>query len=154
MLDWEDCSYTGHPSAALVPGTMALCETQKANGRGLYYRVRSRLRNLSAGGPQRSLPGVQPEGPQDGHFLPNCPIFWAAMSAAKIYGLSPEQCNQAMGMAVLFLKQFSNLQQATMTEAYHYEYGWCTQGGIQAAPVRQGGYFRAHGLLRYALRLY
>lgn len=139
MLDWEDCSYTGHPSAALVPGTMALCETQKANGRDYItafvagYEIYQRVA-LSVASPVYNR-----KDPKMGTSLPNCPIFGAAMSAAKIYGLSPEQCNQAMGMAVLFLKQFSNLQQATMTEAYHYEYGWCTQGGIQAALcVREG----------------
>lgn len=138
MLDWEDCSYTGHPMAALVPAAMAVAEDQKATGKDYLtafvagFEVYQRIA-LCVGHPAKGRPV------KFGHALPNWPVFAASMAAAKFYGLDAEKTNQAIGMSVLFHKQLSNLQQATLSGAYHYESGWCAQGGLQAALCAREG---------------
>lgn len=138
MLDWEDCSYTGHPMAALVPTSIAVAEELGVSGKDYItafiagFEIYQRIA-LCVGHPAR---GRQPKY---GHALPNWPIFAASAAAAKFYGLNSEQCNQTIGMSVLFHKQLSNLQQATLSGAYHYESGWCAQGGLQAALCAREG---------------
>lgn len=139
MLDWEDCCYTGHPMASLVPTAMAIAEEEKACGKDYLtafvagFEVYQRIA-LCVGDPSKGrTPGF-------GHALPNWPIFAASMAAAKFYGLDVEKTNQALGMSVLFHKQTSNLQQATLSDAYHFENGLCAQGGLQAAMCAQEGF--------------
>lgn len=139
MLDWEDCAYTGHPSAAIVPAVIALGETVEGDGKKALtsfvggYELYQRIA-LAAGFPDKG------RKPAYGSGLPNWSVFASSMAAAKYYGLDEEKINQSIGMTVLFHKQMTNLQQGTLSEAYHYESGWCAQCGIQAAQCTKEGF--------------
>jgi len=79
--------------------------------------------------------------------LANWPIWAASSAAAKMLGLNREQIDKTMGMTVLFHKLTSNLEQASMTDAYHYEHGqeaWC---GVMAAMCAKEGVSNLLGAL-------
>ena len=47
-LDWGDCSWTGHPSASVVPAALAVSEVTGATGKGLSHRGSRGIRGLPA----------------------------------------------------------------------------------------------------------
>lgn len=137
MLDWEDCAWAGHPSAGVVPAAMAVSE-------GLHKSGKEYLEAVVAGYEvyQRVSMAVQPAADFDhnqGWALGNWQIFAASTPAGKLLGLDGGQMNQAMGMSVLYAAMPTNLQQATMSNAYHYQYGIAAQNGILAAMCAKQG---------------
>lgn len=137
MLDWEDCAWAGHPNAGAIPAAMAVAEGLKKDGRAYLEAVVAGLEVY-----QRVSMAVQPADDFDhnqGWALGNWQIFAASAAAAKLMGLTKEQMNQTFGLSVLYAKMPSNLQQATMSNAYHYEYGLAAQNGIIAALCAEKG---------------
>lgn len=140
MLDWEDCAYTGHPCPSLVATLIALGEEKKLSGKKIIeafiagYETYARIGLSSFGYPENRRKPIK-----YGTALSNISIFASSLAAAKIFDLDAERVNQTIGMSVLYHKQISNLAQATMSEAYHYEYGFCAQGGLQAAVCAREG---------------
>lgn len=137
MLDWEDCAWAGHPNSGAVPAAMATAEGLKKSGKEFIEGVAAGLEVY-----QRVSMAVQPADDFDhnqGWALANWQIFAASAAAAKIMGLSKEEMNQAFGMSVLYAKMPSNLQQGTMSNAYHYEYGVTAQNGVLAAMCAKEG---------------
>lgn len=137
MLDWEDCAWAGHPSAGVIPAAMAVAE-------GLHKSGKEYLEAVVAGYEvyQRVSMAVQPAADFDhnqGWALGNWQIFAASAPAGKLMGLNGEQMNQAFGMSVLYAAMPTNLQQATMSNAYHYQYGIAAQNGILAAMCAKAG---------------
>ena len=137
ILDWEDCAWAGHPNAGAIPVAMAVAEGLKKSGKELIEGVVAGLEVY-----QRVSMAVQPDDDFDhnqGWALGNWQIFAASAAAAKILGLSKEQMNKTFGMSVLYAKMPSNLQQGTMSNAYHYEYGVTSHNGILAALCAKEG---------------
>lgn len=137
MLDWEDCAWAGHPSAGVIPAAMAVSE-------GLHKSGKEYLEAVVAGYEvyQRVSMAVQPAADFDhnqGWALGNWQIFAASTPAGKLMGLDGRQMNQAFGMSVLYAAMPTNLQQATMSNAYHYQYGIAAQNGILAAMCAGAG---------------
>lgn len=137
MLDWEDCAWAGHPSAGVIPVAVAVAE-------GLHRSGKDYLAAVVAGYEvyQRVSMAVQPAADFDhnqGWALGNWQIFAASTPAAKLMGLDGSQMNQAFGMSVLYAAMPTNLQQATMSGAYHYQYGIAAQNGILAAMCAKEG---------------
>ncbi len=132
ILDWADSGYTGSCDAALVAAAAAIAEETGVSGREYLtalvgaYECWQRIA-LCVDDPARE------KDPARGSSNPGSPIFAAALAAGKMLGLRAEKLNQDMGMCVLFHKQFTNLQQATLSDGGHFEDGWCAQGGVQAA---------------------
>lgn len=138
MLDWEDCTYTGHPSYALVPAATALSEQLKATGKDFLtayvtgFEVYQRVA-LCVGHPGKI------HHPRYGSGLPNFSIYAAAAAACKLYGLDAVKCNQAMGMTAMLHCISSSGCQATLSDSYHMQAGFIAQSGVQAAMyVREG----------------
>lgn len=137
MLDWEDCAWAGHPNAGAIPAAMAVAEGLKKSGKEYLEAVVAALEIY-----QRVSMAVQPADDFDhneGWALANWQIFAASTPAAKLMNVTGEEMNQVFGMSVLFAKMPSNLQQATMSNAYHYEYGITAQNGIMAAMCGKEG---------------
>lgn len=137
MLDWEDCAWAGHPNAGAIPAAMAVAEGLKKDGKAYLEAVVAALEVY-----QRVSMAVQPADDFDhneGWAIANWQIFAASTPAAKLMGLTKQEMNQTFGASVLFAKMPSNLQQATMSNAYHYEYGITAQNGILAAMCAQNG---------------
>ncbi|MDR2108311.1 MAG: MmgE/PrpD family protein [Coriobacteriales bacterium] len=131
MLDWEDCSWTGHPSAGVIPSAFAIAEELALDGRRLVEGIVAGFEVYI-----RVAMSVQP--PRDfnhnkGWGLSSWQIFASAAAAAKLLGLNNYKTNQAYGLAMLYTSLTSNLTQATMSDAYHYEQGQNALSGILAA---------------------
>lgn len=137
MLDWEDCAWTGHPSAGVIPSAMAVAEALKKDGKSYLEAVVAAYEVYA-----RAAMAVQPPSDFDhnkGWALGTWQIFAATTPAAKLLGLDSEKMNQAFGMSVLFATMPTNLQQATMSNAYHYQHGIAAQNGVLAALCAQNG---------------
>lgn len=137
MLDWEDCAWTGHPSAGVIPVAMAVAEAQKKSGKEYLEAVVAAYEVY-----QRAAMAVQPPAGFDhnkGWALANWQIFATTTPAAKLLDLNAEEVNQALGMGVMFAAMPTNLQQATMSNAYHYQHGISAQNGVLAAMCAKEG---------------
>lgn len=137
MLDWEDCAWTGHPSAGVIPVAMAVSEAKGVSGKEYLEAVVASYEVY-----QRVAMAVQPPPEFDhnkGWALCNWQIFATTTPAAKLLKLNPQQMNQAFGMACMYAAMPTNLQQATMSNAYHYQHGQAAQSGVLAALCAQEG---------------
>jgi len=143
MLDWEDCSWAGHPSAGTFPAGIAVAEELGASGKQYLESVTAGLEVYL-----RVAMAVQP--PRDfnhnqGWGLTSWQIFSAAATAAKLMGMDADKTNQAYGMAALYTTISSNLCQGTMSNAYHYEHGFNAMSGVLAAYAARLGIDNLHG---------
>lgn len=131
ILDWEDCSWTGHPSAGVIPSAVAMAEETKSTGKDFLAAVVAGFEVYV-----RVAMAVQPPDDFDhshGWGLTSWQIFSSVVPAAKLLGMDEKKTNQAYGMACLYTPICSNLMQATMSNAYHYQHGIAAHSGILAA---------------------
>lgn len=137
ILDWEDCSWAGHPSAGVIPVAWAAAEGCHKSGKDLIaaivaaYEVYTRVAMV-----------VQPPEDRDilkGWGLTSWQVFAGVAPAAKLMDLTPDQINQAYGFGVLCCPIQSNLHHITMSDAYHYEHGFRAKDGILAAMAAKAG---------------
>ena len=143
ILDWEDCSWTGHPSASAVPVSVAMAEDQHATGKEYLAALIACFEVC-----MRVSMAVQP-GPEFDHSqgwaIANWNIFAASTAACKLLKLTPEQYNKAFGMSCMFAEMPSNMQQATMSNAYHYQWGQTSLNGVIAALCAEKGVYNMQG---------
>ena len=143
ILDWEDCSWTGHPSASAVPVSVAVAEDQHATGKEYLAALIACFEVC-----MRVSMAVQP-GPEFDHSqgwaISNWNIWAATTAAAKLMGLDATQINKAYGLSCHFAEMASNMQQATMSNAYHYQWGHVSQSGIEAALCAKYGIANMEG---------
>ena len=143
ILDWEDCSWTGHPSASAVPVSVAMAEDQHATGKEYLaalvacYEVCMRVSMAVQPGPEFDH--------SQGWAIANWNIFAAATAAAKLMGLDATQIDKAFGLSCHFAEMPSNMQQATMSNAYHYQWGQVSQSGVEAALCAKYGIANMQG---------
>lgn len=136
-LDWEDCSWTGHPSASVVPCAWAAAEACQKSGKELLEAVVAGYEVY-----QRVAMAVQPPRGWDimkGWGLTSWQIFAGVTPAAKLLGLDEDQINQAFGFGVLCCPVPSNLHHITMSDAYHFEHGLRSKDGILCAMIAKEG---------------
>ncbi len=130
-LDWEDCSWTGHPSAGIVPVALIVAEALKKSGKDFITAIVAAYETS-----QRIAMVVQPDGDWDamkGWGLTSWQIFAALVPAAKLMGLTTEQVNQALGFGCLCCPVPSQLHHITMSDAYHFEHGFRAKDGVLCA---------------------
>lgn len=130
-LDWEDCSWTGHPSASIVPVAFAVAEAEHKSGKDYItaivaaYEVYQRI--AMAVQPPENWPNYK------GWGLTSWQSFAGVLPAAKLYGLNAEQVNQALGFGATNCTVPGQLHHVTMSDAYHYEHGYRSMDGVVAA---------------------
>lgn len=137
MLDWEDCAWTGHPSAGVIPVAWAAAEASHKSGKELIAAIVAGYEVYT-----RVAMAVQPPKGWDyfkGWGLTTWQIFACSTPAAKLLDLSEEQINQAFGLSAVCTTIPSVLHHATMSDAYHYEHGFRAKDGIMAAMVAKSG---------------
>ena len=136
-LDWEDCSWVGHPSAGIVPVSVIVSEALNKSGKDLLTAVVAAYETS-----QRIAMVVQPDPDWDyikGWGLTSWQIFAALAPAAKLMGLTPEQVNQAFGFGALCCPIQSQLHHITMSDAYHFEHGFRAKDGVLCAMTAKAG---------------
>ena len=137
MLDWEDCAWTGHPSAGVIPCAWAAAEAQHKSGKELIEAIVAGYEVYT-----RVAMAVQPPKGWDyfkGWGLTTWQIFACTTPAAKLLDLSEDQINQAFGISAVCNPIPSVLHHATMSDGYHYEHGFRAKDGIMAAMVARSG---------------
>lgn len=147
-MDWEDCTWTGHPSAIGIPACVAVAEKWKKSGKDLLVSIVAAYE-----GSQRIAMAAQPtaEYVADGREwgLVSWQLFAASMGAAKLMGLDAKQMEQVLG---------ASLYQATVpinkhgdgpakSDIYHYQHGFTARNGIYAAEVTRRGFDNCWGAL-------
>lgn len=136
-LDWEDCSWTGHPSASVIPCAWAVAEALHRSGKDFLTAVVAAYEVY-----QRIAMVVQPPRDWDimkGWGLTSWQIFAGLVPSARLMNLTAEQLNQAFGFGVLCCPIQSNLHHITMSDAYHFEHGFRSKDGILCAMTASAG---------------
>lgn len=136
LMDWEDCSWTGHPSSGIVPAAWAVGEGLHRSGKDLITAV-----VVGYDLYQRASMVVQPPASwgAKGWGLTSWQSWGAVAAAAKMYGLDPEKMNQAFGFASTCCSIPGRLHYITMSDAYHYEFGFRAMDGVLAAEITDMG---------------
>jgi len=118
MLDWEDCSWTGHPSAGVIPSALVAAEALHKSGKELLtaivvaYEVYQRIAMAVRG----NINGIN--------------IFASVVAIAKLYDLNEKQVNQALGLAAACSAVPANIHEATMSDSLNYLYGFKTESAV------------------------
>ena len=130
-LDWEDCSWTGHPSASIIPVAFAVAEAEHLSGKDFItaivaaYEVYQRIAMVVQ--PPENWPNYK------GWGLTSWQSFAGVLPAAKLYGLDADQVNQALGFGATNCTIPGQLHHITYSDAYHYEHGYRSLDGVVAA---------------------
>lgn len=136
-LDFDDTHTESvvHPSAFVVPAALAVGEESGASGRNFLaacvagYEVSTRI---GAAAPGRfHARGL--------HTTGLCGTFGAAAVAGVLWGLTPMQLTNALGIAGSQSSGlFAYLADGSETKRFHA--GWAAQGGILAADLARRGF--------------
>ncbi len=137
LLDWEDCSWTGHPSAGVIPCAWLAAEEKHKSGKELLAGIVAAYELY-----QRIAMAVQPSErrwKEKGWGLTSWQIFAATIAACKVYGLDARQINQAIGLACEASPIPASYHSVTMSDFYHYEHGYRARDGfLNAKTVEKG----------------
>lgn len=136
LLDWEDCSWTGHPSAGAVPAGLAVAEAYHKTGREYLtalvgaYDVYQRVAMAVQPSPQRF---------SQGWGLHAWQIFAPAAAAGKLFGLKGEKMNQMLGTAVTMTPICTNRVHTSCSDFYHFTHGLTAKNAVECALITQYG---------------
>ena len=136
-IDWEDCGWTGHPSAGLVPAALAVSEARGKSGKDFLTAIVAGFEIY-----QRIAMVIQPPRGFKSYIgwgLTSWQIFASCAPAAKLMDLTAEQYEQALGIAAVLMAVPSSLVHYTMSNIYHYQHGFCAQDGVLGAMLAQHG---------------
>lgn len=139
ILDWEDCSWTGHPSACVIPTALALGERIGASGKDFITSVVTAYEVY-----ERIAMAVQPSEKWDhlkkGWGIYSWAIYAAAIPAAKLLQLNNEQMENLIAIAGMFTPISTNTKMHfALSNQYHYMWGMLCNNGIAAALMAERG---------------
>lgn len=141
LMDWEDCSWTGHGSAGVIPSAMALGEKYHISGKDYLTAVVTGFE-----GYHRAAMAVQPTQGYlrsgNGWGLVSWQVFASALPAAKIMGFDPYKFNQTFGACQYNTVVPTNRHSEgnKKSDVYHFCHGFCARNGIAAAMVTKAGF--------------
>lgn len=137
VLDWEDCSWTGHPSAGAIPAAFAAAERAGASGREYLTAIVAGYEVY-----QRVAMAVQPSHEtylKFGWGLTSWQILAAAVPAARLLLETPQQMRQAIGIAAIMTPIVNRKVSLDRSDMYHYQHGLTSRDGIVAADIARSG---------------
>lgn len=143
-LDWEDCSYTGHPSAGIIPVAVIAAEEKHKSGKELItaivgaYELYQRIANAVQPGPEKK---------KNGWGLTSWQVFGPLLAASKLYGLDARKIDQAIGMAIEHSTIPASYHGTTMSDFYHYEYGYRNRDAVVLAKAAEKGIHNQRDML-------
>ena len=136
-LDWEDCSWTGHPSAGVIPCAWLAAEERHKSGKDLITAIVAGYEVY-----HRIATAVQPSDERwktKGWGLTSWQIFACIIPVAKLYGLDSRKINQAIGMGCESSTLPVAYHATTMSDFYHYEHGYRARDGFMIAKAAEKG---------------
>jgi len=144
LLDWEDCSWTGHPSAGAVPVGIAVAEAFNKSGKDYLTAL--------VGGYdvyQRVAMAVQPSPKrfEEGWGLHCWQIFAPTSVAGKLMGIRGDKMNQLLGTAAHMTPVAINLIHSSFSDFYHFTHGLTAQLGVQNTLIVEKGISTLMGAL-------
>ena len=132
--DYDDSSWTmwGHPTAPVLPPALAAAEARGSSGAELLAAFAVGLEVEKALGI-----GIQPGHYKTGwHPTGTLGVFGATAAAAKALGLSREQVQMALGLAVSVAASL-RINSGSMTKPLHV--GFAARNGMEAALLARAG---------------
>lgn len=146
LLDWEDCSWTGHPSSGAIPAALAVGERVKASGKQYITSVVAGYEVY-----ERIAMAIQPSKDfgwmTKGWGLTSWVIHASAITAAKLINLDKVQMENAIGIAGALSPIVNVKVHLTRTDFYHYQWGMNCMNGIAAALIAESGITPLHDFL-------
>ena len=131
-LDWEDCSFTGHPSAHLIPVSMAMTEAKHLSGKDYITAIIGGFEIY-----QRVACYIQPPKSFDsknlGWGLGSWQIFAGAPCAGKILGCDEEQFNLLFGATGCSTPVVNSILALQGSDFYHLQYAITSLTGVMVA---------------------
>ncbi|NCE66232.1 MmgE/PrpD family protein [Pseudoflavonifractor sp. 524-17] len=131
-LDWEDCSFTGHPSAHLIPVSMAMSEAKHLCGKDYITAVIGGFEVY-----QRVACYIQPSKGFDdalyGWGLGSWQIWAGAACAGKILQCDEEQFNLLMGATGCSTPVVNAILAHQGSDFYHLQYAITSLTGVMVA---------------------
>lgn len=121
LLDWEDCSVTGHPSAGVIPTAVITSQVFKKSGKELLtaavlgYEVYQRI----------ALAGRT--------NIVSYNIFGVLTVIMKLLGFTEEQMNRCFGIGTACSIIPVNVHETTMSDSLKYLYGYKLENAITMA---------------------
>ena len=136
FLDWEDCSWTGHPCSGAVPAGLAVAEAYGRSGKDYLTSFVGGFEVY-----QRIAMAVQPtpERFDAGWGLYCWQIFAPTAVSGKLLGLSADKLNQLIGTAAGMCPVATEQINATNTDFYHYTYGLTAKMGVECSLIVDKG---------------
>jgi 2-methylcitrate dehydratase PrpD len=134
-LDYDDCnnSLAGHPSAAVLPATLALGEALGASGRDVILAYVTGFETQAHVAHAVHLHHYE----KGWHPTSTIGIFGATAASARLLGLDAEHTATALAIAVS-LASGVKANFGTMTKPLHA--GECSRNGLYAALLAQEGF--------------
>ena len=118
MLDWEDCSVTGHPSAGVIPTAVIAAEVLHKSGRDMLtaivagYEVYQRI----------ALAGYS--------NIVSYNIFGNLAVLMKLLDLDERRMNQAFGVGTACAIIATSPHEITMSDSLNYLYGYRAETSV------------------------
>jgi len=140
VLDWEDCSWTGHPSAGAIAAAFAVAEAKHKSGKDYITAVAAAYE-----GYQRVASSVKPTDEytkKHSWGLSSWQIFGSTFAAAKLLDLDADKTNQAIGATTYATPVAMGLHAAgpAKSDIYHFAHGTDAYSGIFAAKIAEVGF--------------
>ena len=137
-LDWEDCSWTGHPSACAVSTAFAVAEQLRASGTDYLLALITAYELY-----ERIAMAVQP-GPDFGWMtkgwgLTSWAIYASSIAGGKLLGLDAEAMENLIGITGALTPTINVLPHVTRTDYYHFQWGLNSFSGIAGAHLAKVG---------------
>ena len=137
-LDWEDCSWTGHPSACAVSTAFAVAEQLRASGKDYLLALITAYELY-----ERIAMAVQP-GPDFGWMtkgwgLTSWAIYASSIAGGKLLGLDAEAMENLIGITGALTPTINVLPHVTRTDYYHFQWGLNSFSGIAGAHLAKVG---------------
>ena len=131
-MDWEDCSWTGHPSASLISVSLAMCEAMHLSGKEFITAVIGGFELY-----QRIACYIQPSPGFDtvkyGWGLGSWQIFASAVPAGKLLKCDAEQFNLLLGATGCSTPVVNAILAQQMSDFYHLQFGITSLTGSMLA---------------------
>lgn len=127
-LCWEDCAWTGHPAAAVIPCAWVAAEEKHKSGKELITAIVAAYEIY-----QRIAMSVQPSEERwktKGWGGVSWQLFAAIIAAAKVYDMDARKINQAIAFGSESSPIPTCYQDVTMSDYRAYEYGYRARDGL------------------------
>lgn len=137
-LDWEDCSWTGHPSACAVAAGLALAQQRHLSGKEYLLALVTAYEVY-----ERIAMAVQPSLEYDwlnkGWGLTSWSVYAASVAAGKLLKLNRDEMESLIAISGAVTPLTNAQVHVSRTDFYHFQWGINSMNGLTAALLSRIG---------------